>query len=95
MSLESLAGLLRALSDPCRLRLLVLCAERPAAVSALAAALEETEPTVSRHLKALAAVGVLRRVRRGQRVEYSRAAARRSMTSSRPPSVPLPRRTSC
>jgi DNA-binding transcriptional ArsR family regulator len=75
MSLESLAGLLRALSDPCRLRLLVLCAERPAAVSALAAALEETEPTVSRHLKALAAVGVLRRVRRGQRVEYSRAAA--------------------
>jgi DNA-binding transcriptional ArsR family regulator len=75
MSLESLAGLLRALSDPCRLRLLVLCAERPAAVSALAAALDETEPTVSRHLKALAAVGVLRRVRRGQRVEYSRVAA--------------------
>jgi DNA-binding transcriptional ArsR family regulator len=56
MTIETLAGLLRALSDPCRLRLLVLCAERPAAVSALAAALDETEPTVSRHLKALAAV---------------------------------------
>jgi DNA-binding transcriptional ArsR family regulator len=75
MALESIASLLRALSDPCRLRLLALCAERPESVSALAAALDETEPTVSRHLKALAAVGVLRRVRRGQRVEYSRASA--------------------
>jgi len=75
MAIESFASLLRALSDPCRLRLLALCAERPASVSALAAALDETEPTVSRHLKALAAVGVLRRVRRGQRVEYSRASA--------------------
>jgi DNA-binding transcriptional ArsR family regulator len=74
MSVESLASLMRALSDPCRVRLLALCAERPASVSALAAALDETEPTISRHLKLLASAGVLRRVRRGQRVEYSRAA---------------------
>lgn len=73
MAVEPLAHLLRALSDPCRLRLLLLCAAQPAAVSALAAALDETEPTVSRHLKALAAAGVLRRARRGQRVEYSLA----------------------
>jgi DNA-binding transcriptional ArsR family regulator len=73
MALEALASLLRALSDPCRLRLLWLCAAQPAAVSALAAALGETEPTVSRHLKALAAAGILRRTRRGQRVEYSLA----------------------
>lgn len=75
MAIEAVASLLRALSDPCRLRLLALCSERPASVSTLAAVLAETEPTVSRHLKALAAVGVLRRARRGQRVEYSRAAA--------------------
>jgi DNA-binding transcriptional ArsR family regulator len=73
MALDTLASLLRALSDPCRLRLLWLCAAQPAAVSALAAALGETEPTVSRHLKALAAAGILRRTRRGQRVEYSLA----------------------
>jgi DNA-binding transcriptional ArsR family regulator len=73
MALDALASLLRALSDPCRLRLLLLCAAQPASVSALAAALGETEPTISRHLKALAAAGVLRRTRRGQRVEYSRA----------------------
>ena len=54
MAIESVASLLRALSDPCRLRLLALCAERPASVSMLAAAVSETEPTVSRHLKALA-----------------------------------------
>jgi DNA-binding transcriptional ArsR family regulator len=73
MALDTLASLLRALSDPCRLRLLWICAAQPAAVSALAAALGETEPTVSRHLKALAAAGILRRTRRGQRVEYSLA----------------------
>lgn len=70
MTVEELAQLLRALSDPCRLRLLLLCAEQQASVSDLAAALDETEPNVSRHLKALAAAGLLRRTRRGQRVEY-------------------------
>jgi DNA-binding transcriptional ArsR family regulator len=73
MGLEALASLLRALADPCRLRLLWLCAAQPAAVSALAAALGESEPTVSRHLKVLAAAGILRRTRRGQRVEYALA----------------------
>ncbi len=73
MSIDSLANRLRALADPCRLRLLLLCAAQPATVCALATALGETEPTVSRHLKLLAAAGVLRRARRGQHVEYSLA----------------------
>jgi ArsR family transcriptional regulator len=67
---EALAKVLRALADPARVRLLRLCADRPTSVSELAAATSDSEPNVSRHLKQLAMVGLLRRVRRGQRVEY-------------------------
>ncbi len=61
---------MRAVADAPRVRLLRLCADRPTSVSELAAATSDSEPNVSRHLKALSQVGLLRRVRRGQRVEY-------------------------
>ena len=77
-----LARLLRAAADPVRLRLLRLCADGPVGVSELAAALGESEPNVSRHLKQLATEGFLRRARRGQRVEY-RAAADASLATLR------------
>jgi DNA-binding transcriptional ArsR family regulator len=71
---EALARVLRAAADPLRLRLVALCAARAAAVSELAGALGESEPNVSRHLKQLAASGLLVRARHGQRVEYAVAA---------------------
>ena len=71
MGISDLTLCLRALADPARLRLLALCADAPVPVSDLASALGASEPTVSRHLKALAAVGLVRRARRGQFVEYS------------------------
>lgn len=61
---------LRAVADPARLRLLRLVADQPTSVSELAAATADSEPNVSRQLKQLALAGLLRRVRRGQRVEY-------------------------
>ncbi|MBM4233481.1 MAG: winged helix-turn-helix transcriptional regulator [Gammaproteobacteria bacterium] len=67
---ELVARTMRAVADPARVRLLRLCADRATSVSELAAATSNSEPNVSRHLKALAQVGLLRRVRRGQRVEY-------------------------
>lgn len=70
LSADALARVARALADPARVRLLRLCADRPTSVSELAAALAESEPNVSRQLKQLALAGLLRRVRRGQRVEY-------------------------
>lgn len=66
---------LRAVADERRLRLLRLCADGPATVSALAAALSDSEPNVSRQLKTLAEAGLLRRSRQGQFVEYSMADA--------------------
>ncbi|MFM7395955.1 MAG: ArsR/SmtB family transcription factor [Gammaproteobacteria bacterium] len=68
-----MSRILRAVADSARLRLLRLCADRPTSVSELAAATSDSEPNVSRHLKQLAQAGLLRRVRRGQRVEYQPA----------------------
>jgi DNA-binding transcriptional ArsR family regulator len=70
---ETMSRALRAVADSARLRLLRLCADRPTSVSELAAATSDSEPNVSRHLKQLAQAGLLRRVRRGQRVEYQPA----------------------
>ncbi len=70
-STARLALQLRALGDERRLRLLRLCADAPASVSSLAAALSDSEPNVSRQLKQLAEAGLLRRSRQGQFVEYS------------------------
>ena len=74
MPLAELTECLRVLADPVRLRLLALCGSGAATVTDLAAALETSEPNVSRHLKALAGVGLVRRTRRGQFVEYARIA---------------------
>jgi DNA-binding transcriptional ArsR family regulator len=71
---EALARVLRAAAEPLRLRLLGLCAGPSASVSELARATGESEPNVSRHLKQLAAAGLLVRTRHGQRVEYTVAA---------------------
>ena len=67
---EFMVRALRAVADPARLRLLRLCSDQPTSVSELAAATADSEPNVSRQLKQLALAGLLRRVRRGQRVEY-------------------------
>lgn len=68
--IETLVRTLRAVADPARLRLLRLCVEKPVSVSELAIMTGDSEPNVSRQLKQLALAGLLRRVRRGQRVEY-------------------------
>ena len=70
LPIDDLARMLRAVSDPARLRLLRLCFDQPTRVSELAAAVADSEPNVSRQLKQLATAGLLRRARRGQSVEY-------------------------
>ena len=65
-----MAKVLRAVAEPGRLRLLRLCYDQPTSVSELAAAVADSEPNVSRQLKQLATAGLVRRARRGQRVEY-------------------------
>jgi DNA-binding transcriptional ArsR family regulator len=63
-------GWLKAAGEDSRLRLLALCARQELSVSDLAAALRQSEPRVSRHLKILCDAGLLERMRQGQWVHY-------------------------
>jgi ArsR family transcriptional regulator len=65
---ERLAGILKALADPARLRLLSLIAAGPdaeACVCELTEPLGLSQPTVSHHLKILTDAGLLSRDKRG------------------------------
>ena len=59
-----------ALSDPTRMLLLYLLADRPRNVSALTRELGANQPTVSRHLKVLRDRGLVQTTRQGASVTY-------------------------
>ena len=69
-SMEELLAALRAVAEPTRLRLLVLCARGELTVSELAQILGQSQPRVSRHLKLLCDAGLLDRFREGSWVFY-------------------------
>ncbi len=69
-SLEDLLAALRAVAEPTRLRLLVLCSRGELTVSELAQILGQSQPRVSRHLKLLCEAGLLDRFREGSWVFY-------------------------
>ena len=79
-----LAGLLKVLADPSRLRLLSLIATSPGGECCacdMVAAVGRSQPTVSHHLGALVDAGLVERHKRGRwawyRVEPARLAALR------------------
>jgi ArsR family transcriptional regulator len=66
---EDLAGLMKALADPVRLRLLSLVANAPTGevcACDLAGPLGRSQPTVSHHLSVLTRAGLLEREQRGK-----------------------------
>ncbi|MBU4337513.1 MAG: metalloregulator ArsR/SmtB family transcription factor, partial [Actinobacteria bacterium] len=70
---QQIAGILKALADPLRLRMLSLITTTPtgeACVCDLATVAAVSMPTVSHHLKVLKDVGVLSSERRGTWVYY-------------------------
>ncbi len=70
---EMLSGLLKALADPTRLRLMSLVMAHSGAeacVCELTEPLDLSQPTVSHHLKVLADAGLLARDKRGVWVYY-------------------------
>lgn len=69
--MTEIASWMRAAGDPGRLRILAICAEKPANVAEIAKILTHSSPLTSHHLKALLTVGLLEKRRRGRRVEYS------------------------
>src|ERR1700704_6778261 len=69
-AMGDLLAALRAVAEPTRLRLLVLCARGELTVSELAQILGQSQPRVSRHLKLLCDAGLLDRFREGTWVFY-------------------------
>jgi ArsR family transcriptional regulator, arsenate/arsenite/antimonite-responsive transcriptional repressor len=70
---ERLAGALRVLADPARLRLLSLIGSHPdgeSCVCDLTASLGLSQPTVSHHLKVLTDAGLIGREQRGRWAFY-------------------------
>ena len=68
--MEHLLAVLRAVAEPTRLRLVVLCARGELTVSELTEILGQSQPRVSRHLKLLCAAGLLDRFREGSWAFY-------------------------
>ncbi|MFC6064099.1 ArsR/SmtB family transcription factor [Streptomyces ochraceiscleroticus] len=71
---EELAKTLKAVADPTRLQMLSMLLAAPdgeACVCDLTAPLDQTQPTISYHLKVLADVGLVTRRRRGTWMWYS------------------------
>jgi ArsR family transcriptional regulator len=79
---EDMAGALRVIADPARLRLLSLLAtakETEACVCDLTEPLGLSQPTVSHHLKVLARAGLVAREQRGRWAYYRLVPERLSM----------------
>jgi ArsR family transcriptional regulator len=65
------ADICSALADPTRLILLYLLADQPRNVSELTQELDQSQPTISRHLKALRTRGLVIATRQGTNVQYT------------------------
>src|ERR1700758_1678345 len=68
--MEHLLAALRAVAEPTRLRLVILCARGELTVTELTQILGQSQPRVSRHLKLLCAAGLLDRFRESSWVFY-------------------------
>ncbi|MDX2008504.1 MAG: metalloregulator ArsR/SmtB family transcription factor [Meiothermus sp.] len=68
--LSRVVELFKALSDPTRVRLVLLLSKTPHTVGALVEALEQPQSTVSRHLAILRAAGLVSTQRQGTSVHY-------------------------
>lgn len=71
ISMERLDRVFKALGDPTRLRILNLLLEGPGCVCEMEAALQTSQPLISRHLAHLRNTGLVLDRRQGMRVNYS------------------------
>ena len=72
-NIQELSEVFKTLSDPTRLRLVMLLREHKGAlcVNALASELDVTQSAVSQHLRVLRQIGFVKGERRGSSVHYS------------------------
>ena len=68
---DALPGKLKAISDPTRLKILLMLEGKPRTVNEIVDFFDLAQPTISRHLQTLSAAGLVSRSRKGQQVIYS------------------------
>lgn len=71
--MKQLIRIMKALSDPNRLKIIKMLQRRHMCVCEVQAALGVSQPTVSNHLKALETAGLVESAKEGQWVNYSLA----------------------
>ena len=74
LTIDALVARLKALADPARMRIVMLCAQGECSVSEVTQILGLSQPRVSQHLKNLCEAGLLERFRDGHFVYYRLAA---------------------
>lgn len=68
---EEMPNVFRALSDPTRLKMLLMLEGRPRTVGEIVDFFDLSQPTISRHLQTLTAAGLAIRTRKAQKVFYA------------------------
>ena len=68
---EEMPNTFRALSDPTRLKILLMLEGRPRTVGEIVDFFDLSQPTISRHLQTLTAAGLAIRTRKAQKVYYA------------------------
>jgi ArsR family transcriptional regulator len=71
VDLDTLADTFKALSDPSRLRILILLERRDRSVTEIVDFFSLTQPTISRHLQVLKDAELVKVTRDGQKMIYS------------------------
>ena len=98
-NMDILVKILKALAEPSRLRLLILCNQGEFSVSELVYILGQSQPRVSRHLKILCDAGLLQKIREGSWMLYQLtsetevAAIAKEILNSIPKDDPIPIQT--
>jgi ArsR family transcriptional regulator len=80
--MDEFIRVMKALSDPSRVKLLKMLQERVMCVCELQAALRLAQPTVSKHLKILEEAGLVRREKDGLWVNYTISGGRSPYAAS-------------
>jgi ArsR family transcriptional regulator len=65
-----LAPVFRAMADSTRLKILLMLEAKPRTVGEIVSFFNLSQPTITRHLQALTAAGLVKRSRKGQHVRY-------------------------
>jgi DNA-binding transcriptional ArsR family regulator len=79
---KDLSPVLRAMADGTRLKILLMLEAKPRTVTEIVNFFDLSQPTITRHLQTLTGAGLVKRIRKGQNVQYELAVDKVKMVCS-------------